>query len=959
MKADLSRPTFDADKHFNAVLMQQGRVNLDADWNEQQAIHRHRAEAATADVVGPTGAPRVTAGFSLTPQAGDILIGAGHFYVDGVLCENPGDVLFSAQPDLPSLGGPALPATDGLYLAYLEVWDRHITALEDPQIRETALGGPDTTTRTRTVWQVRLLPVADPGGTPGPETDFPEWTQLLGRNLIGISDPGRMRARSEPDSPTPDPLCVLPPAAGYRSLENQLYRVEVHRGGDRATARFKWSRDNGTVASAIEPDANGVVVRGSVIEVAEIGKDGTLSFASEPLPQWLELTDDRFELLGQHGTLARVQDVDPVTRTITFAPGPLPVLDAAFHPVVRRWDQTGAGPTGDGVPMTGAWQPLENGVQVLFENGVYREGDFWQIPARTAIGFDTGHIEWPRDASVPRAVAPRGTRHRFARLGLLRRQGGTMTVVNGGDWRPVFPPLTAITAADVSYDDTANLVGAGTVQSAIEILAQRNGSNATLVVGPGDDLAAALATLKAKQHALVCLRAGTYTLPSTIRVSGLGHLQFVGAGPGTRLVAATAESAISFTSCDSVTASDMTIEAGAPGRGTAANNGLNGSLAFVDCPSVVVERVTAQCAGGPIRAAACVSVRNTAQRGTRLRIESCTLLAGHHQVGIIAVNVDSCQVNGNSVRVQGRPGDALLLQDVDYRASIRRQIMSHLSLPRPGNALPPNTNASVTFGGSTVHLLTDPRLVFGSRTANDWQRAITATNPPGVTSPRALTIALRNLASRMVQTRGTGAGGSASLRTVMDSLVAQDFPAMDQGIVLSGTLGADTVRIAGNTVVDAVQGIHAAYGADTSGVSGVVAITDNTVRVALPSSASRERHGVFVGNTNSLQLEDNYISLVRASRNAALRIEGVRIAGLVGRRVVVRQNHLGPQYAVGITFAPFNAALPAQPLWMITENVMESATTKVDVPPSSAGRPGTPDPNGVRARIIGLSNNFA
>jgi hypothetical protein len=39
----------------------------------------------------------------------------------------------------------------------LDVWTRHVTALEDPQLREVALSGPDTTTRTQTVWQVRLL----------------------------------------------------------------------------------------------------------------------------------------------------------------------------------------------------------------------------------------------------------------------------------------------------------------------------------------------------------------------------------------------------------------------------------------------------------------------------------------------------------------------------------------------------------------------------------------------------------------------------------------------------------------------------------------------------------------------------------------------------------------------------------------------------------------------------------
>ena len=38
MKGDFSRDTFDPAKQFTRVLMQQGRVQLDADWNEQIAI---------------------------------------------------------------------------------------------------------------------------------------------------------------------------------------------------------------------------------------------------------------------------------------------------------------------------------------------------------------------------------------------------------------------------------------------------------------------------------------------------------------------------------------------------------------------------------------------------------------------------------------------------------------------------------------------------------------------------------------------------------------------------------------------------------------------------------------------------------------------------------------------------------------------------------------------------------
>ena len=89
MKGDFSRLTFDKNKHYSGVLMQQGRVQVDADWNEQQAIHRHRVETETQDILGPSGAPIADGGFEIgvTPDGGDLTLSPGRIYVDGILCE--------------------------------------------------------------------------------------------------------------------------------------------------------------------------------------------------------------------------------------------------------------------------------------------------------------------------------------------------------------------------------------------------------------------------------------------------------------------------------------------------------------------------------------------------------------------------------------------------------------------------------------------------------------------------------------------------------------------------------------------------------------------------------------------------------------------------------------------------------------------------------------------------------
>lgn len=92
MKADLTRDTFYPFKHYDRVLMQQGRVQLDADWNEQAAILLHYQRILAADLIGPAGGPQSNLGFGIsalvpTSTAADFQIGFGHYYVDGLLCQ--------------------------------------------------------------------------------------------------------------------------------------------------------------------------------------------------------------------------------------------------------------------------------------------------------------------------------------------------------------------------------------------------------------------------------------------------------------------------------------------------------------------------------------------------------------------------------------------------------------------------------------------------------------------------------------------------------------------------------------------------------------------------------------------------------------------------------------------------------------------------------------------------------
>lgn len=457
MKGDFSRIRFDAANRFSRVLLQQGRVTLDADTNEQTEILLHYLRALAHDLIGDFGGPIENGGFELRVDGDKLHIGAGRYYVHGILVESDGTHDYANQPDftppLPDAsgkGGDALlaflkKASDEQFWIYLDVWERHVTALEDPRLREPALGGADTCTRTQVVWQVRAIAldamieallarkqaldarikeIEDAGGDASEERAAlarvdtalaqlrADPREACSAPLVGFeSAEGGMAARLERRN-APKTPCVIAPGARYRGTENQLYRVEIHRGGGADHATFKWSRDNGSVASAW------LAKNGDALEVGD-----TRGFAAE---DWVELSDDEYERRGDPGVLVRLADVDSGENRLLVDAESSAALgtispDPRRHSSARGWNQRGAG-LGNGIPLLAAgnpqaWISLEDGVQVRFDpEGDYRTGDYWLIPARVDAAGG-GDIEWPDgDAVLP----PRRVEHYRAPLAWIR-----------------------------------------------------------------------------------------------------------------------------------------------------------------------------------------------------------------------------------------------------------------------------------------------------------------------------------------------------------------------------------------------------------------------------------------------------------------------------------------------------------------------------------------------------------
>ncbi len=504
MSSDISRQRFEPANDFAAVLMQQGRVLLDADWNEWVEILDRHFRAETTDIIGRCVVPKETPhGFEIGLAGTNLTIGPGRIYVHGILAEHHGQlptewdpvlaelrgtspVLYDQQPYLPD---PTLiespPKEGGPHLVYLDVWRREVTWLEEPGLVENAVG-VDSTTRCQTAWQVRVLSSVGAGATC--ESEIARWQELT-RPSAGRLTTDTFNAPGDPDP------CQVPPTGGFKGLENRLYRVEIHSvNPGTGAATFKWARHNASVATAVRE------IKGEDLVVDLIGRDTDLRFKTG---DWVEIIDDARELAGLPGFMRKIKNVTDATRKITID-GALPA--GAFptnadgstlperHTRIRRWDQKGQVRTTTGamhhdlntpepdetrkgvipVPPAGTSLLLEDGIQISFTldpgiaGGRFRAGDYWIFAARTA------------DAEIEKlkAAPPRGIHHHYCRLALVTFPNPPV------DCRKFWPPEFGGEGCDCSVCVTADSHNQGTltIQQAIDQVRKTGG---TVCLGPG------------------------------------------------------------------------------------------------------------------------------------------------------------------------------------------------------------------------------------------------------------------------------------------------------------------------------------------------------------------------------------------------------------------------------------------------------------------------------------------
>ncbi|WP_375494011.1 DUF6519 domain-containing protein [uncultured Nostoc sp.] len=251
MSSDRARISYDEYRQYRAVVMQQGRVTVEADWNEAQQIVNEEIRKETLDFVGSSGTPDKGYAIDLTGQPMqlpfDFSVCPGTMYVGGLRAFLTHYIKYSVQQDWldcsTDLDWVDLSAKSSIYneLIYLYLREQEVSAVEDSDLREVALGGPDTAQRLRLIQRIKRLSTeaqdcndamtiaAKKWETEGLHFD-PHTMRLESWSTLKASfqDLGSSVGSSNPQA-----------NGGYLGADNQLIRVQIS-----GSNKLLWGFDN-------------------------------------------------------------------------------------------------------------------------------------------------------------------------------------------------------------------------------------------------------------------------------------------------------------------------------------------------------------------------------------------------------------------------------------------------------------------------------------------------------------------------------------------------------------------------------------------------------------------------------------------------------------------------------------------------------------------------------------------
>jgi hypothetical protein len=463
---DISRFLFQPTKHYSTVHMQQGRVIVDSDWNERANIEAEDLRASLLDIVCSKGSPNDGMKISNAAEEDDVVlpmdgffdtinfgVGAGSYYIGGLRFVVDSDVTFLNQKDWLqlTLNSSQLPIQQvggaRIDLVYVYAWEQPVTAVEDSELREVALGGRDTSTRVKRMRRFMVKP-----GVGSAEGDLAFGDLLTDLEVNGTTyDPATCElhsgARMVVDFVNLDDeedLCADPTTSGYISAENQAIRVEL-----RADGKWVWGFDNASKLYRVLVGPSGGMPPTTTLtfltEPADLASIPRAGQVVELIP-WGALLPNQEKVAEQQGALTKVETTyDPTTKTMVIAgPGEASWADwMSDHPeyhntsdppgeqqylYLRVWDR--GAELVDGVTYLHHYDVADEfmnlgttGLAVKFPQGGI-PGDYWIIAARPS----TPELVIPWDLTTATGVPPHGPRRFYAPLATLSWTDGTAEV---------------------------------------------------------------------------------------------------------------------------------------------------------------------------------------------------------------------------------------------------------------------------------------------------------------------------------------------------------------------------------------------------------------------------------------------------------------------------------------------------------------------------------------------------
>ncbi|MEO8597314.1 MAG: DUF6519 domain-containing protein [Candidatus Solibacter sp.] len=374
MPSDRDRLSFDANQKYRSVVAQQGRVTVPADFNEAQEIAGEEQRSEALDFVGPVGTPDdgYAIGFTNPSANFDFNIGPGTMYVGGERVTLPPGVTYFQQPDWLTPTAAKGPKREYIFLRLEE---REISAQEDSALREVALGGPDTTQRTRLMQRVVRVDTTGADCAAALAAQIKIWAAEgwdFDPNTMRLNSQARLQVAFDTTGPPPGP-CEPAASGGYLGAENQLIRVRISAEG-----KFVWGFDNA-----------------SFLYRADVVDTDTIKLQTPPVDQY------HFPRKNQVVELLRADAKMANGEFIATAQGLVMKLGTDYNPDAMTLDLPSAIPTGfvppDGTPrlFVRVWEDeltYTSGTPVALGNtgltvtitspAALHTGDFWVFAAR-------------------------------------------------------------------------------------------------------------------------------------------------------------------------------------------------------------------------------------------------------------------------------------------------------------------------------------------------------------------------------------------------------------------------------------------------------------------------------------------------------------------------------------------------------------------------------------------------